>query len=165
MGEPSPGHPAGSRRWASLAAICTAAAIVWFAFANLGVALPRIADEFATDLSTLQWANNAFSLVAGALVIAAGNFGDLFGRRRMLEAGLALLALFSVVAAVSPSAGVLVLGRGLMGIGAALVLPATLALIPPQFSGRVARWAWPSSARSRGASPCGRRKAPWPPRA
>jgi EmrB/QacA subfamily drug resistance transporter len=132
----SPGHPAGSRRWLSLAAICTAAAIVWFAFANLGVAIPRIADEFATDLSALQWANNAFSLVTGALVIAAGNFGDLFGRRRMLEAGIALLALFSVVAALSPNAGVLIVGRGLMGIGAALILPATLALIPPQFSGR-----------------------------
>jgi len=125
-----------SQRWISLAAICTAAGIVWLAFADLGVAIPTIADDLGADMSALQWANNAFSLVAGALVIAAGKFGDVFGRRRMLLLGTLLFAAFSVVAAVAPGIGTLVLGRGLMGIGAALILPATLALIPPQFSGR-----------------------------
>ncbi|GAA3971943.1 MFS transporter [Actinomadura viridis] len=123
-------------RWVSLAAICTAAGMVWLAFGDLGVALPVIADEFTTSLSTLQWANNAFSLVTGALVIAAGRFGDIFGRRRMLVLGLVLLAAFSVLAALAPGAGWLVVGRGLMGVGAALILPASLALIPPEFSGR-----------------------------
>lgn len=125
-----------SRRWVSLAATCTAAGLVWLAFADLAVAIPVIADEFGADLSTLQWANNAFSLVAGALVIAAGKLGDVFGRRRMLQAGIAVFAAFSVLAALAPGAGVLIAGRGLMGIGAALILPASLALIPPQFAGR-----------------------------
>lgn len=125
-----------SQRWISLAAICTAAGVVWLAFADLGVAIPTIADDLDAELSALQWANNAFSLVAGALVIAAGKFGDVFGRRRMLLLGVLLFAAFSVVAALAPGIGTLVLGRGLMGIGAALILPATLALIPPQFSGR-----------------------------
>jgi EmrB/QacA subfamily drug resistance transporter len=123
------------RRWISLSAACVAAGIVWLAFADLGVAIPTIADEFRSDLSTLQWANNAFSLVTGALVIAAGKFGDVFGRRRMLQIGTLLFAVFSVVAAIAPTVGLLIVGRGLMGIGAALILPATLALIPPQFSG------------------------------
>jgi EmrB/QacA subfamily drug resistance transporter len=127
---------ADPRRWASLAAICTAAGMVWLAFADLGVAIPTIADAFNADLGALQWANNAFSLVAGALVIAAGRFGDVYGRRRMLQLGIVLFAAFSVVAAVAQGVGVLILGRGLMGVGAALILPATLALIPPQFSGR-----------------------------
>ena len=127
---------APSRRWVSLAATCTAAGLVWLAFADIGVAIPAIADDFHADLSTLQWANNAFSLVAGALVIAAGKFGDVFGRRKMLQIGIVLFAAFSVVAALAPGAGTLIVGRGLMGIGAALILPATLALIPPQFSGR-----------------------------
>ncbi len=126
----------GSRRWVSLAATCTAAGLVWLAFADLGVAIPAIADDFHADMSTLQWANNAFSLVAGALVIAAGKFGDVFGRRAMLQLGILVFAGCSVVAALAPNAGVLIAGRGLMGIGAALILPATLALIPPQFSGR-----------------------------
>jgi EmrB/QacA subfamily drug resistance transporter len=128
--------PVSSRRWVSLGATCTAAGLVWLAFADLGVAIPTIADDLQADMATLQWANNAFSLVTGALVIAAGRFGDVYGRRRMLQIGVALFGVFSVVAALAPGVGVLILGRGLMGIGAALILPATLALIPPQFSGR-----------------------------
>jgi EmrB/QacA subfamily drug resistance transporter len=127
-----------SRRWVSLAAICTAAGMVWLAFADLGVAIPTIADDLDADLGPLEWANNAFSLVTGALVIAAGKFGDVFGRRRMLQLGIFLFAAFSVVAALANDVGLLIAGRGLMGIGAALILPATLALIPPQFSGRAA---------------------------
>src|SRR4051812_44795428 len=123
------------RRRASLAAICTAAGLVWLAFADFGVAIPTMADELPADLSGLQWANNAFSLVTGALVIAAGKFGDIFGRRRMLSLGIVLFSAFSVVAALAPDAGLLIAGRGLMGIGAALILPATLALIPAEFSG------------------------------
>lgn len=124
------------RRWISLVGICTAAGLVWLAFADLGVAIPTIADELKADMSSLQWANNAFSLVTGALVIAAGKFGDVFGRRRMLLLGTAVFAGFSVVAAVAHGAPLLITGRGLMGVGAALMLPATLALIPPQFSGK-----------------------------
>lgn len=120
----------------SLAGICTAAGTVWFAFADLGVAIPRIAEEFSSNFSTLQWANNVFSLVTGALVVAAGKFGDLFGRRRMLQVGVALLAAVSVLTALSPSMVWLISGRGLMGVGAAMILPASLALIPPEFSGR-----------------------------
>ncbi|MFD1812033.1 MFS transporter [Rhodococcus gannanensis] len=135
--EPDPRSAGGSpRRWVSLAAICGAAGLVWLAFADLGVAVPTIADDFHADLSALAWANNAFSLVAGSLVIAAGKFGDVFGRRRMLLLGVALFSGFSVLAALAGNVEMLILGRALMGIGAALILPATLALIPPQFSGR-----------------------------
>lgn len=125
---------AGGRRL-SLAAICTAAGLVWLAFADVGVAIPTMAEKLHADLSALQWANNAFSLVTGALVIAAGKFGDIFGRRRMLSLGIVLFAAFSIVAALAPNVGTLIAGRGLMGIGAALILPATLALIPAEFSG------------------------------
>lgn len=124
-----------SRRWVSLSATCMAAGLVWLAFADLGVAIPTIADDFNADLSTLQWANNAFSLTTGALVIAAGKFGDSFGQRRILVIGIVLFAAFSVVAALAPGLDVLIAGRALMGIGAAAILPATLALIPVQFSG------------------------------
>ncbi|MFI0789891.1 MFS transporter [Streptomyces lydicus] len=136
MNESSSSNPAVAHRWVSLAAICTAAGMVWLAFGDLGVAIPQIADEFRSNLSSLQWVNNAFSLVTGALVIAAGKFGDLFGRRRMLQVGIVLLAVFSVPAALAPDVGWLILGRGLMGIGGALILPASLALIPPEFSGK-----------------------------
>lgn len=94
------------------------------------------ADDLHADLGVLQWANNAFSLVTGALVIAAGRFGDVLGRRRMLLLGIATFGACSVVAALADGLPMLIVGRGLMGVGAALILPATLALIPPQFSGR-----------------------------
>ncbi|MFP8943860.1 MFS transporter [Streptomyces fenghuangensis] len=137
MTEPLPEQTAPPpHRWLSLIGICGTAGIVWLAFSDLGVAIPEIADEFDSNFSMLQWANNAFSLVTGALVIAAGKFGDLFGRRLMLQIGTVLLAVFSVVAALAPDVEWLILGRGLMGIGAALILPASLALIPPEFSGR-----------------------------
>lgn len=109
---------------------------MWLAFADFGVAIPTIADDFNADISALQWANNAFSLVTGALVIAAGKFGDVFGRRRMLDIGLAVFALCSIVAGLAQGTTALIVGRGLMGVGAAMILPATLALIPPQFSGK-----------------------------
>lgn len=128
-------HPAPTR-WVSLAGTCTAAGLVWLAFADQGVAIPTIADELHADLSSLQWANNAFSLVTGALVIAAGKFGDVFGRRRMLLIGVALFAGFSVIGATADDVTTLIIGRGLMGVGAALILPASLAVIPPQFRGK-----------------------------
>ncbi|WP_068272583.1 MFS transporter [Aldersonia kunmingensis] len=136
MSDPAATLAVSRRRWVSLAATCTAAGLVWLAFADLAVAIPNIADEFHSSLSALQWANNAFALVAGSLVIACGKFADVYGRRRMLQLGLALFTGFSVVAALAPDVGTLVIGRALMGVGAALILPASLAIIPPQFSGR-----------------------------
>ena len=126
----------GARRAISLAATCIAAGLVWLAFADFGVATPTIADAMHADLGALQWANNAFSLTAGALVVASGKLGDIFGQRRVLMVGITVFGVCSVLAALAPSAGTLIAGRALMGIGAALILPATLALIPAQFSGR-----------------------------
>jgi MFS family permease len=88
-----------------------------------------MASEPHADLGALQWANNAFSLVTGALVIAAGKFGDIFGRRRMLGLGIVLFSAFSIVAALAPNVGLLITGRALMGIGAALMLPSTLGIV------------------------------------
>jgi MFS family permease len=121
------------RRWVALAGICAAAGLVWLAFADLGVALPTISTEPHVTMTDLQWANNAFSLACGALVLAAGRFTDLYGRRRILLLGVAVFGAFSLLTAFLSGLGGLVLGRALMGVGAAMILPATLALIPPMF--------------------------------
>ncbi len=126
----------GARRWWSLVGLTTAAAIVWFAVANLPVATPVIAAELGGSVTVLQWANTAFTLTCGALVIAAGRFGDLFGRRRVLNAGLVLFAAASAAAALSRDPVTLIAARAVMGVGAAAILPATLAIIPVEFSGR-----------------------------
>lgn len=121
-------------RWKSLAAICSAAAIVWFSFSDMSIALPTISQEMSESLTTLQWVTIAFGLTTGALVIVTGRFSDLFGRRSMLQLGVLVLVATSLLSSLAPNVGWLIAGRALMGIGAAMILPATLALIPAQFS-------------------------------
>ncbi|MGN9908252.1 MFS transporter [Phytohabitans sp. LJ34] len=122
-----------THRWVALAGLCGAAGLVWLAFAELAVALPTISTELTIGLTDLQWTNNAFSLACGALVLAAGRLSDLYGRRRLLLIGVAMFGGFSLLTAFLSSLPGLVAGRALMGVGAAMILPATLALIPPLF--------------------------------
>src|SRR5690349_21511357 len=86
-------------RWVALVGICVAAGLVWLAFADLSVALPTISSGLAVNLTDLQWTNNAFSLACGALVLPAGRFCDVFGRRRLLLIGLAVFGTFSLLTA------------------------------------------------------------------
>ncbi len=127
---------ADPRRWWSLTGLCLAAAIVWFAAANLPVAVPAISNDLGGSLTTLQWANTIFTLVTGALVIATGRLGDVLGRRKVLNVGLVIFLAASVLCALAPSTTILIVGRALMGVGAAAILPATLAIIPIEFSGK-----------------------------
>ena len=137
---PPPAAPAdaapGAKRWWSLVALCLSAAIVWFAAADIPVATTAISDDLGGSVTALQWVNTIFTLVSGALVIAAGRLGDVFGRRRVLGIGLIIFAAASVLAALAPTTGLLIAGRALMGVGAAAILPATLAIIPIEFSGK-----------------------------
>ncbi|WP_406193124.1 MFS transporter [Kitasatospora sp. NBC_01560] len=121
------------QRWTAMTGMCVAAGMVWLSFADFGVAVPTISDELSVSLPALQWANNAFSLSTGALVLAAGKLGDVFGRRRLLEIGLVVMGAVSLLAAFTPGVTGMIVGRAVMGVGAALILPATLALIPPMF--------------------------------
>jgi len=121
------------KRWVALTGLCVAAGLVWLAFADLGIALPTISQELRVSLTDLQWTNNAFSLVCGALVLPAGRFGDLYGRRRLLLLGVVVFGAFALLTSLLSGLPGLIVGRGLMGVGAALILPATLALIPPMF--------------------------------
>lgn len=132
----APALTANPRRWWSLVGLCIAAAIVCFALAGLPVATPAIAADLGGSVTALQWANTIFTLMCGALVIAAGRFGDLLGRRKVLDIGLVFFAAASVVAALAPSTAALIAGRALMGIAAAAILPATVAIIPIEFSGK-----------------------------
>jgi EmrB/QacA subfamily drug resistance transporter len=137
-GQAAAGHAtvAGKKRWWSLVALCLSAAIVWFAAANIPVATTAISDDIGGSVTALQWANTIFTLTCGALVIAAGRLGDVFGRRRVLGIGLVIFAVASVLAALARTPELLIAGRALMGAGAAAILPATLAIIPIEFRGK-----------------------------
>lgn len=97
-------------------------------FTALSVALPVIEAEFDSDVSSVQWVINGYALVFGVLIVTGGRLADLYGRRRMFFAGAGVFSVFSLVAAVAPSLGVLLGARAMMGVGGALLWPAVLGM-------------------------------------
>jgi EmrB/QacA subfamily drug resistance transporter len=100
----------------------------------VNVALPTLSRELSASTQDLQWFVDAYSLVFAGLLLVGGNLGDRIGRRRVLQAGLLLFALTSVAAALSRSTGELITSRAAMGAAAALIYPATLAILTSTFT-------------------------------
>jgi EmrB/QacA subfamily drug resistance transporter len=115
------------------AVVCVALAAVVAAMASLNVALPDIARSTHASQTQLEWVIDAYSLIFAALLLPAGAFGDRYGRRRALITGLVIFGGASAVAMTVTSASALVVLRGVLGLGAALVMPATLSTITSTF--------------------------------
>ncbi len=130
-------RPADPRRWVTLAIVVVAALIVVIDNTVLTVAIPSILADFHTTLPSLQWVLTGYSLVFATLLIIGGRLGDVYGHRRMFIVGAALFGGGSLLAALSWSVPSLLVGESLIeGIGASLMLPATLAIISNNFQGR-----------------------------
>ena len=99
----------------------------------VNTALPSIARDFAATNSTLQWVVNSYSLLVAGLLLVGGTTGDRFGRRKLLAFGAVVFGGAAVGAALSPNTTVLILMRGLQGVGAAFMLPSTLSIITDVF--------------------------------
>ena len=130
-------RPAGRlpspRRWPALAVLCVSLLIVTLDNTVLNVVLPTLVrDLHATD-SQLQWIVDAYVIVFAGLLLVAGSVADRVGRKRTFLAGLAAFAAGSVWAAFSGSVGMLIAARASMGIGGALIMPSTLAIITDMF--------------------------------
>jgi len=124
------GHPG----W-TLTATMLASSLAFIDGSVTNVALPAIGGEFSGTAADLQWTINAYLLPLSALLLLGGAAGDHFGRRRMLVAGIALFAIASVVCALAPGLPVLLAGRAGQGIGAAMLMPNSLAILGSAFSG------------------------------
>jgi EmrB/QacA subfamily drug resistance transporter len=130
----------------AVAVVAPAVVLVIALVAAVNLAIPEIrASGLHPSVSQTAWIVDSYTLVFACLLIPAGALGDRFGRKRGMLIGLALFALGSTLAGLAPSAGVLMAGRALSGVGAAFVLPATLAvtlaqLTPPQRPRAVALW-------------------------
>jgi len=126
--------------------LCLSLVMVVVANASLNVALPTLVKDLHASASALQWIVDAYSLVFAGLLLTAGALGDRYGRRLALNGGLLIFGAASGLAAFAGSSGQLIAARAAMGIGAALVMPATLSVLahvfPPEERKRaVAIWA------------------------
>jgi MFS family permease len=125
------------RRWITLAIVIIAAFIVVLDNSVLNVAIPTILREFDTTLPSLQWVITGYALTFATFLIIGGRLGDVYGHRRIFIIGAALFGAGSLLAAVSSSVPQLVLGEAVIeGLGASLMLPATLAILSGTFQGR-----------------------------
>src|SRR5450755_1745043 len=124
-GEPGPKE----RRWLTLLTLCIAVLIAQVDTSVVNLAVRPIGDHFQAGVAALQWIVDIYNLVYAVLLLTGGLLADLYGRRRIFMAGAAVFTAASLLCAFAPSVSVLIGGRALAGIGAALLLPASLAII------------------------------------
>jgi MFS family permease len=120
------------RRWKTLAVLSLSLLVIGLDNTILNVALPSLQKEFDASTSTLQWMVDSYMLVFAGLLLTAGTIGDRFGRKLALQTGLALGGASLAVLLVDTS-GQLIAVRSVMGIGGAMIMPATLSIISNVF--------------------------------
>jgi EmrB/QacA subfamily drug resistance transporter len=126
--------PVAGRRWSALALIVTAQFMVILDVAIVNVALPSIKADLGFSQTSLQWVVSAYAIMFGGILLLGGRLADLFGRRRLFVAGLALFAVSSLLCGIAWSEGSLILFRALQGVGGALLAPAALSLLMTTFA-------------------------------
>jgi EmrB/QacA subfamily drug resistance transporter len=122
-----------ARRWKTLAVLSLSLVIIGLDNTILNVALPSLQKEFDASTSTLQWMVDSYLLVFAGLLLTMGTLGDRFGRKRALQGGLVLFGGASLAVLVVNTSNQLIAVRSIMGIGGALIMPATLSIISNVF--------------------------------
>ena len=121
------------RRWWVLAVMSVGTLLVFLDDTVVNTALPSISVDLEASTSALQWVIDAYVLVLAGLLLLCGSIGDRYGRKRMMTVGLVVFGLAAAGAALADSTGMLIAMRAMQGLGAALVLPATLSIIVTVF--------------------------------
>jgi len=122
------------RRWWVLAVLCLSVLLVVVDNTIVNVALPTVSRDLHASTEALQWIVDGYTLTFAGLLLVGGNLGDRLGRRRILQFGLALFVLTSVGAALAHTSAELIAARAAMGVAAALIYPATLAILNNVFT-------------------------------
>ncbi|GAB2593996.1 MFS transporter [Streptomyces capparidis] len=125
--------PGGGRLGLALFVIAAAQLMVVLDATITNIALPSIRTDLEVSDANLAWIVNAYALAFGGLLLLGGRAGDLFGRRRMFQAGIAVFTLASLLGGLAPNERLLIGARVLQGVGAALAAPSALALITTTF--------------------------------
>lgn len=135
-----------ARRWSVLGVMSVSLVLVVMSVSGLNVALPTLVRDLGASARELQWIVDAYALVFAALLLTAGALGDRFGRRGALLAGFGIFGAGAIASAFADGAAALIATRGIMGAGAALIMPATLSIIvsvfpPEERSKAISIWA------------------------
>lgn len=133
----APGAP--GRPGAVLVVMCVGMFLVLLDVTVVNVALPSIGRDLGADQVAVQWVVDAYAVTIAALLLGGGTIGDRVGHRRVVLTGLVCFGAASAVCASAPAAGVLIAGRALQGMGAALLLPGSLAAITDAYPDRAAQ--------------------------
>ena len=123
-----------TRRWWVLAAVSLAAFMTYLDNNIVNVAIPTIQHSLHLSVSGLEWVVSSYLLTVAGLLLAGGRLADVFGRRRLFLIGMVIFTLSSLAAGLAGSGGVLIASRAVQGVGAALLMPATLAIIMATFT-------------------------------
>jgi EmrB/QacA subfamily drug resistance transporter len=136
---PAPHTDRQTNRWLILVIACLAQFMVVLDATVVNVALPSIQKGLHFSPSSLQWVVNAYTLIFGGFLLLGGRAGDLLGRKRLFVAGVALFSAASLLNGVAQTSGMLIVGRGLQGLGGALLSPAALSIITTTFTDQAER--------------------------
>ena len=129
-------RPSAPARWLTLVTLCVAVLIAQVDTSVVNLAVRAIGEHFKASVDEMQWVVDSYNLVYAVLLLTGGLLADLYGRRRIFMTGAAVFTLASVLSAFAPTVVMLMCGRVMAGVGAALLLPASLAII---------RVAWPDA--------------------
>lgn len=127
---------AGANRWVVLVVLCVSLLLVALDATVLHVAVPAVTEDLRPGAIELLWIVDVYPLVCASLLILFGTLGDRVGRRRILLLGYTLFGVASALAAAASSAEVLILARALLGVGGAMIMPATLSILRQVFPDR-----------------------------
>src|SRR6201994_3672281 len=121
------------RRW-TLVATIAGSGMTFMDATLVNVALPALQADLKATITDVQWVIEAYALFLGALILVGGSLGDQFGRKRVFLIGVTVFTAASVLCGLAPTARLLIAGRALQGIGAACLVPGSLAIISATYS-------------------------------
>ena len=144
-----------SSRW-TLVATILGSSLTFIDATVVNVALPALQADLHATITDVQWVIEAYALFLGALILVGGSLGDQFGRKRVFLLGVVLFTVASTACGFATSPPMLIVGRAVQGIGAALLVPGSLAIISATTTPNGAE----RSAPGRDSAPSPRRSAP-----
>ncbi|WP_371623503.1 MFS transporter [Streptomyces sp. NBC_01116] len=128
--------PPTARQWLGLVAVALGVALIVVDLTIVNVILAPIIEDLSIGSSEAQWIQESYAITFAALLLVTGRLSDLYGARRIFLLGLAVFGVTSLLAALAPGGGPLILARFVQGVGGAMMLPTSLALLNATFTGR-----------------------------